>query len=164
MTSSTGSVRVGFWGIEKSQWDEFLPSKKKVDIWSPQRPCGGYRSWWEADGKVSRERLCISLSYVEKPFNSKVIKSFVPEQRRRQVFSEFLCYLYMCVMDIMNVLRTGMNMSISHIHIWLCNIYIYIYIYMISKHIFCPVGWGCRIHRLLLSRGVRPPRQRVSWI
>ena len=22
---------------------------------------------------------------------------------------------------------------------------------------FCPVGWGCRIHRLLLYRGVRPP-------
>ena len=21
---------------------------------------------------------------------------------------------------------------------------------------FCPVGWSCRIHRLLLSRGVRP--------
>ena len=27
----------------------------------------------------------------------------------------------------------------------------------------CPVGWGCRIHRLLLCRGVRPP-PRVSWI
>ena len=27
----------------------------------------------------------------------------------------------MCVMNIMNVLRTGMSMSISHIHIWLCN-------------------------------------------
>ena len=26
-------------------------------------------------------------------------------------------------MDIMNVLRTGMNMSISRIHVWLCNIY-----------------------------------------
>ena len=31
-----------------------------------------------------------------------------------------------------------------------------------SIHIFihlfvCPVGWGCRIHRLLLYRGVRPP-------
>ena len=25
----------------------------------------------------------------------------------------------------------------------------------------CPVGWGCRIHRLLLCRGVRPPW--VSW-
>ena len=22
----------------------------------------------------------------------------------------------------------------------------------------CPVGWSCRIHRLLLCRGVRPPR------
>ena len=29
--------------------------------------------------------------------------------------------IYMCVMDIMNVLRTGMNVSISRIHIWLCN-------------------------------------------
>ena len=29
--------------------------------------------------------------------------------------------LYMCVMDIMNVLPTGMNMSFSHIHVWLCN-------------------------------------------
>ena len=24
-------------------------------------------------------------------------------------------------------------------------------------HYFCPVGWGCRIHRLLLCRGVRLP-------
>ena len=22
----------------------------------------------------------------------------------------------------------------------------------------CPVGWGCRIHRLYLCKGVRPPR------
>ena len=27
----------------------------------------------------------------------------------------------------------------------------------------CPVAWGCRIHRLCLCRGVRPP-QWVSWI
>ena len=26
----------------------------------------------------------------------------------------------------------------------------------------CPVGWGCRIHQLLLCRGVRPS-QWVSW-
>ena len=31
------------------------------------------------------------------------------------------------------------------------------------QSLFCPVGWGCRIYRLLLCRGVRPP-QRVSWI
>ena len=33
-----------------------------------------------------------------------------------------MLYIYMCVMDIMNVLRTGMSMSISRIHIWLCYI------------------------------------------
>ena len=33
----------------------------------------------------------------------------------------------------------------------------------ITKKLICPVGWGCRIHRLLLCRGVRP-LQRVSWI
>ena len=41
-----------------------------------------------ADGKASRERLCLS-PYVEKPFNSKVIKSFVPELRSRKCFSCF---------------------------------------------------------------------------
>ena len=28
---------------------------------------------------------------------------------------------------------------------------------LFSKIIFCPVCWGCRIHRLHLCRGVRPP-------
>ena len=42
-----------------------------------------------ADGKVVIERLCLSLPYVEKPFNSKVIKSFVPELRSRKCFSCF---------------------------------------------------------------------------
>ena len=32
------------------------------------------------------------------------------------------------------------------------------------KSCFCPVGWGCRIHRLLLCQGLSPPPQRVSWI
>ena len=30
-------------------------------------------------------------------------------------------------------------------------------------HQHCPVGWGCRIHWLFLSRGVKPVPQ-VSWI
>ena len=25
--------------------------------------------------------------------------------------------------------------------------------------LFCPVGWGCRIHRLLLCRGIRPQNE-----
>ena len=55
---------------------------------------------------VSIVRLCLSLPYVEKPFNSKVIKSFVPEPRSRKRFSCFgipmlsiyiYIYIYMCV-------------------------------------------------------------------
>ena len=63
-----------------------------------------------ADGKVVIERLCLSLPYVEKPFNSKVIKSFVPELRSRKCFcvSGFLCYLYTSYEH---------SMSISHIRI-----------------------------------------------
>ena len=41
-----------------------------------------------ADGKDSIERWYLS-PYVEKPFNSKVIKSFVPELRSRKCFSCF---------------------------------------------------------------------------
>ena len=59
--------------------------------------------WGGADGKVSIEKLCLS-PYVEKPFNSKVIKSFVPELRSRKYFSCFgIPMLYMSVMDIMKV-------------------------------------------------------------
>ena len=49
-----------------------------------------------ADGNVVIERLCLSLPYLEKPFNSKVIKSFVPELRSRKCFcvSGFLRYIY----------------------------------------------------------------------
>ena len=90
--------------------------KKTVDFRS------GCRTWFGADGNVVIERLCLSLPYVEKPLNSKVIKSFLPELRSRKCF---LCFgipmLSMCLMDIMNVLCTGMNMSISHIPEWLCN-------------------------------------------
>ena len=45
---------------------------------------------------VSIERLCLSLPYVEKLLNSKVIKSFVPELRSRKSFcvSGFLGSMY----------------------------------------------------------------------
>ena len=61
------------------------------------RPCGGCHTWFGADGKFSIERLYLS-PYVEKPFNSKVIKSFVPELRSRKCFSCFgipIFYVYM---------------------------------------------------------------------
>ena len=66
-----------------------------------------------ADGKASKERLCLS-PYVEKPFNSKVIKHFVPELRSRKCFcvSGFLCSMDICYEH---------SMYVSHIHVWLCN-------------------------------------------
>ena len=94
MTSCTGSVRRGFWGFEKSQGVELLPRKKTVDFRSPPRPCGGCRTWFGADGKVSIERWYLS-PYVEKPLNSKVIKVSYRNLEVVSVFrvSGFLCYL-----------------------------------------------------------------------
>ena len=86
-----------------------MASKKKVDfrllaeaLQRMSHVMGGGR--WK-----SQHRKIVSLSpYVEKPFNSKVIKSFAPELRSRKCFFVFRdCYvIYMCVMDIMNTLCT----------------------------------------------------------
>ena len=81
----------------------------------------GCRMLWGADGKVSIERWYLS-PYVEKPFNSKVIKSFVPELRSRKCFlcSGFLCSMYICYEH---------SMYISYIHVWLCYTNIMLYDY-----------------------------------
>ena len=42
--------------------------------------------------------------YVEEPLNSKLIKSFVPEQRSRKCFSRFLCSIYIYINIYMNIL------------------------------------------------------------
>ena len=57
--------------------------RRRVTFSCSPSPCDRVRKcWWGADGKVSIERWYLS-PYVEKPFNSKVIKSFVPELRSR---------------------------------------------------------------------------------
>ena len=69
-----------------------------------------------ADGKVVIERLCPSLSYVEKPFNSKVIKSFVPELRSPKSFCVW-GFLYSIYMSYEH------SMYISRIRVWLFDKY-----------------------------------------
>ena len=74
-------------GIWEQQLVEFLPRKKKFNFQSWARPDKfvryGRRTLvgLRADDvkAVSIERLCVSLSSCRKTFNSKVIKSFVPE-------------------------------------------------------------------------------------
>ena len=100
MTSCTGSARGGFWGFWKSLLVEFLAQKKKADfllLAKALRQGAHVLGGGGADGKVSIERLYLS-PYVEKPFNSKVIKNFVPELRSRKCFSCFgipMFYVYM---------------------------------------------------------------------
>ena len=87
------------------------------------RAKGRRTRWGWADEKARIERMCIDYdSLCRRTLYSKVIKSFVPELRSRKCFSCFgipMFYVYVIYTNIMNVLRTGMNMSFSHIRIWL---------------------------------------------
>ena len=76
MTSCTGSAHAEDFGdFEKSQLVEFCLGGRRLTFAHSRRPCGGRHTWFGADGKVSIERWYLS-PYVEKPFNSKVIKKF----------------------------------------------------------------------------------------
>ena len=70
---------------------------------------------WGAAEKASIERLCLS-PYVEEPLNSKVIKSFVPEQRSRYVFFEFRDSYVLCIyaMNVPCTFRIFMYMAMVH--------------------------------------------------
>ena len=101
--SCTGSMRRGFWGFWKKSVS-WVPDSEEEDWFSLARRsqasglvAGATRVGGGADGKASIERLCLS-PYVEKPFNSKVIKSFVPELRSQKCFLCFgipMFYVYM---------------------------------------------------------------------
>ena len=87
-----------FW---KSQWVEMRPTPGE-DGWfllACGDLCGGCHTCWGGgppDERAIIERLCFS-PYVEEPLNSKVIKSFITEQRSRKCFriSRFLCSIFM---------------------------------------------------------------------
>ncbi len=85
--------------LKKSQLVELSLAvrRRRVTFARSPRPCGRCRTWFRGDGKVSIERWYIS-PYVEKPFNLKLIKSFVPELRSRKGFSYFeipmFCVIY----------------------------------------------------------------------
>ena len=80
--------------FEKSQLVE-------IETWARPDQLVRYRQRrWEvgADGKVSIKRLYLS-PYVEKPLNSEVIKSSVPELSSRKYFSCFgIPMLYICAL------------------------------------------------------------------
>ena len=72
---------------------------------------GAARDGGGTDGKVIIEILCLS-PYVEKPLNSEVIKSFVPELRSRMCFScfgipMFYVYIYMNILCTFRISVSG---------------------------------------------------------
>ena len=120
------------------------------------------RTWFGVDAKVSIERLYLP-PYAEKTFNSKVIKSFVPELRSRKCFLYFgIPMLSICALWTLWTFCVPVWICLFHIFIYgyvthgtykICLssfvIYIYIYIYINFCQTHCvpmlsngPGGWG----------------------
>ena len=95
----------GFWEIWKSQLVELSPASEE-DGWLSLARGGLATDAHEMRGGgrwKSQNRKNVYLSpYVKEPLNSKVIKSFVPEQRSRKWFS---CFYVLCIY-VMNILCT----------------------------------------------------------
>ena len=94
-----------------SSLSSWLGRRRLTFVCSP-RPCGRCARDGGADGKVSIERLCISLPYVE-TFKLKGNKRFRTWTKKSiSVFrvSGFLCSMY---------IRYEHSMYVSHICIWL---------------------------------------------
>ena len=132
MTSCTGSARGGFWEIWKSQLVELSLAvrRRRVTFASLQWPCGGCHTCWWGRWKSQHRKIVPLSPYVEKPLNSKGIKSFVPELRRRKCFSCFgitMFYVYM--------LRT-FYVRFAYSCIWLCYRW---GMFQINRYLFCQI-------------------------
>ena len=159
VTSRTGSAR-RIWGILKNSLSWVLPREKTVDFRLLAEALGRCRTRWGGGRWKGQSRKNVYLSpYVEKPLNSTVIKSFVPELRSRKCFSCFgipMLSMYICYEHPMYVSYISMyhgygtkSRSMSSVkikYLWMhenykaknrfgiriLELYIYIYIYMLS--------------------------------
>ena len=81
-----------------------------------RRPWAGLARDWGGGRWNSQNRKIVPLSsYVEKPLNSKVMKSFVPELRSCKCFS---CFEILCSIYIYIYIWT-LYVHFTHSHIWL---------------------------------------------
>ena len=164
MTSCIGSVSGGFLEIWEKSVSWVLPSEEEGWLSLARRGlvAGAHVVWgsWKSQVYLS--------PHVEKPLNSKVIKSFVPELRSRKCFSCFGIPM-LSIYEIWTFYVHFTHPYIGHI-----SDYVTLMLSLSSnltsvfvhcprpsentwKFVFCPVGWCCRIHWLHLCRGIRPP-------
>ena len=110
-------VRGGFERFWKSQLVELSPASEE-DGWLPLARGGLGQVLHEMGGgrwKSQNIKIVPLSPYVEKPLNSKVIKSFVPELRNRKCFSCFEIPMFY----VIYYEHYEHPMYISHSRIWL---------------------------------------------
>ena len=120
MTSCTGSARAE--DLEKVSWVESCLGRRRLTFASSpkpgQKPWAGVTRDWGRGRWKSQNRKNVYLSpYVEEPLNSKVIKSFVPEQRSK-FFSCFQIPMFHVYM-----LRTLWTFCVP---VWICPFHVFI--------------------------------------
>ena len=91
MTSCTGSAHGGFLGFWKKSVSWVLLSDEEGWLSLAHRglEAGAIRFGGRGRWKSQHRKIVPFSPYIEKPLNSKVIKSFVPELRSRNCFSCF---------------------------------------------------------------------------
>ena len=62
------------------------------------------------------------------------------------------------------LLKSSLSVDYVPVYICICIRAVELWLYNTKMEHSGTVGWGSRIHRRHLCRGVRPPHQRVSWI
>ena len=76
--------------------------------------CGGCHTCWWGRWKSQNRKIVLLSPYVEEPLNSKVIKSFVPEQRSRKCFSCFEIPMFY-VIYVLSLWTFDVRFTHSHI-------------------------------------------------
>ena len=125
MTSCTGSVRriSGMW--RKLVELRLRHRTRRVDFRLLAEALGRCHTRWGVGRWKSQDRKIVALTpYVEKPLNSKVIRSFVPELRSRKCFPCFEISMFYVIYI------WTLYVHFTHSRIWLWYIYIYMYIYI----------------------------------
>ena len=146
-------MRRGFWEILKKV--TVLRLDTKWDGWFllACEALSRCRTRWGCRWK-SQNRKIVSLSpYVEKPLNSKVIKSFVPELRSHYVFFEFR--------DSYVLSLWTFDMHFTHGRIWLWYTYsIQRVTRLVRNKCPCPMKNGIRLSKIKWKSKGLPDLQR----
>ena len=145
MTSRTGSARRILGDFEKvSWWSWVLPQKKTAGFRLLKEALGRCQTIWGGVWKSQNRKIVPLSPYVEKPLNSKVIKSFVPELRSCYMFLYFeipmfnVIYIYIYMLCPFRISVSGYGIQIPLEKVWIpisswlwVNLYYYCFIWRV---------------------------------